>query len=263
MRRETPHVSICLTSISGRCATLHQTIRSLLAQDYPAFDVTLYISDHAHMLDKGITRIPEALAGLRAESDGRFEILYTANTGPYRKLMPRLAGLRGREALVATADDDTLYPGDWLARLVERYVRHRCIISYRGHPMLHDETGFVRYRRWMTTRAKRREGMFLLPTGKDGVLYNSRFFHPAVLRVDRALELAPTTDDLWWRWHSAALGVPVHMINLDYATSTLPEVEWEGSLYDNYNRAGENDRVVARLSQYGREDLGFSFFQEA
>lgn len=258
-----PHISIGLTAISGRCATLHKTLCSLLAQDYPAFDVSLFISDHPHMLDDGIRRIPEEIHELRSASQGRLKLRYTANTGPYRKLMPLLARLRGAEGLVATADDDTLYPADWLARMVERYLRHRCIIAYRGHPMLYDKSQFLRYRRWMTSRSKIREGMFILPTGKDGILYNSRFFHPNVLNISRALALAPTTDDLWWRWHSAALGVPVHVINLDYTSDTLPEVDWNGSLYDTYNREGENDRVIARLAAYSREELGFDFLSAA
>ncbi|MEM8790446.1 MAG: glycosyltransferase family A protein [Pseudomonadota bacterium] len=255
--RSFPHVRVCLTSISTRLARLDKVVSSLLAQDYPAFDVILSLSSEPKMLDEGVTRIPDDLRALTAEP--RFQIGYTTNHGPYRKLMPVLAGAWGQDALFATADDDTLYPEDWLARLVERYLRYRCVIAYRGHPILTQRDGYARYRRWMTTKPEGSTALKLLPTGKDGVLYNARFFHPAVLDIATATTIAPTTDDLWWRWHSAAVGVPVHLINLDYTTDTLPELDDGPSLYDSFNRSGENDRVIARLETYGRERLGFSF----
>lgn len=258
-----PFVSISLTSISRRLGTLHQTIGSLIAQDYPDFDVNLYLSSDPHMLDEGVTRLPEELDELLSGAGSRLKIYFTSNTGPYRKLLPLLAKNRGSSTLIATADDDTIYPPDWLARLVERYNTHRCIIAYRGHEMLHRQGSFTPYRRWMTTKSKQQSGLLLLPTGKDGVLYHSRFFHPAVMNIQAAAELAPTTDDLWWKWHSAAVGVPVHVINPDYTTDTLPEVDWQGSLYDTYNKAGENDRVIKRLDDYGSKKLGFSFFEAA
>ncbi|MEM1277397.1 MAG: glycosyltransferase family A protein [Pseudomonadota bacterium] len=257
MQNSTPPVRICLTSISRRMPDLHRVVSSLLAQDYPDFQVHLALSPEPYMLDEGVSVLPSTIDTLRG--DPRLQIRFSTNTGPYRKLIGPLAACFGQDVLLATADDDTLYPGDWLVRMVERYQRHHCVIAYRGHQILTETDRYVRYRRWMTAKPQVRTGLALLPTGKDGVLYNARFFHPNVLDVATALHLAPTTDDLWWRWHAAAVGVPVHLINMDYTSDTLPEIASDGSLYDKFNRGGENDRVIERLETYGREKLGFSF----
>ncbi|MEM9044964.1 MAG: glycosyltransferase [Pseudomonadota bacterium] len=257
MSKTFPHVRVCLTSISSRLSSLDLVLASLLAQDYPSFEVCLTLSSEPYMLDRGVAVLPSNLQ--RVREDQRLKIRFAVNTGPYRKLIGPLANCFGQDVLLATADDDTLYPPDWLVRMVEAYLRHHCVIAYRGHPILTEKDRYVRYRRWMTSKPQVRTGLSLLPTGKDGVLYNARFFHPQVLDIASARALAPTTDDLWWRWHSAAVGVPVHLINLDYTSETLPEVGSEDSLYDSFNRGGENDRVIDRLETYGREELEFSF----
>ncbi|MEM7237018.1 MAG: glycosyltransferase family A protein [Pseudomonadota bacterium] len=260
---ERSFVQISLTSISRRLSSLHKTLENLLCQDYEAFDVSLYLSPDPYLLDDGVSVLSDEIDELKRRWPDRLRVAYTMNSGPYRKLLPALARAGLSDTLIATADDDTLYPDDWLSCLVDRYERHRCIIAYRGHEILFRDGGFQPYRRWMTHKSQASSGMRLLPTGKDGVLYNSRFFHPAVHNLTEARRIAPTTDDLWWKWHSAAVGVPVHLLHPDYTTGTLPEVSWGGSLYDNFNMAGENDRVIARLEEYGRDRLGFSFLEPA
>jgi hypothetical protein len=163
--------------------------------------------------------------------------------------------------LIATADDDTVYPRTWLSDLAAHHDRHRCIVSHRGHYMPRRKTGFWHYRKWMNHEAEEgqrgRPSLFNLPTGKDGVLYDPAFFHAAVLDVDTALAIAPTTDDLWFKWHTAARDVPVHIISPSYRQSTFPTITDGPSLYDAFNREGGNDKAVLALEAYAKERLGF------
>ncbi|MEM6933999.1 MAG: glycosyltransferase family A protein, partial [Pseudomonadota bacterium] len=223
---EPKFIHVSLTSISGRLPTVHETLASLICQDYPAFDVTLYLSSEPYLLDEGVSKVTEEVEDLQKRWPERLKIAYALNSGPYRKLLPELARAGLSDTLIASADDDTLYPEDWLSGLADHYNRHQCIIAYRGHEILLREGGYAPYRRWMTNKSTDSSSLRMLPTGKDGVLYNARFFHPAVRNFVDAKRLAPTTDDLWWKWHSAAVGVPVYVINPDYTSGTLPEVQW-------------------------------------
>lgn len=253
-----PHVTVTMTAISSRFEALPRTIESLLAQDYPSFEVRLYLSREPFLIDKGIgSAPPDELRALERDHRERFQIRIVPNIGSYRKLIPFLIETWGERRLVATADDDTIYPPDWLERLVSSYLDLRCVIAYRGHFMQHDGRSLTAYRSWMRSRVRRNPDIFCLPTGKDGVLYDTIFFHPSVIDYRTALKVAPTADDLWFKWHTAAGDVPVYLINTDYRSQTFAHTGFQEGLYETFNKGGKNDEAISRLIEYGKNRLGF------
>lgn len=253
-----PHVHVSLTSISQRIGILAPTIRSLLSQSYPSFSVTLYLSSEPYLLDQGVSgELPDDLKAL-ADGDSRFRAAFTRNIGPYRKILPILIEGWGARRLIATADDDTIYPEDWLARLVENYEKHKCVICYRGHMIAFIDGKFAPYRHWMVNKMKVNPHLHIVPTGKDGILYDTDFFHPRVLDYGAAYSLVPTTDDLWLKWHTAVMGVKCYSINTDYTTQTFENVDLSQSLYLSFNKGGKNDEAIQRLEAYARSELNFS-----
>lgn len=255
-------IDISLTSISSRMATVCQTLRSLLAQSYDDLRIHLHLSREPFLLDKGVPELPEELAQLQRESAGRLRIVYCRNIGPYRKLLPYLHEHWGQSRLVVTADDDTIYPADWLAGLVAGYDLYRCVVAYRGHRIGLTQDGFANYRSWMKSRIEVNPSPLILPTGKDGILYDTAFFPINVLNVEDALRLAPTADDLWFRWNLALNGVGVYVIKTDY-TDSFTETDYDSSLYLNYNRGGNNDRAIAKLDDHFRDHFRFSLRSSA
>ena len=202
--------------------------------------------------------LPAALARTIDEAGGRIVLRYVPNWGPYRKLLPYLFAHWGTSRLVATADDDTIYPADWLSGLVAAYGTYGCTIARRGHQMrfLPDGTPTA-YRGWMHAKVEGTPGRLLLPTGKDGVLYNTAQFPLHVLDVETALALAPTMDDLWFRWTQALNGIAVHLIGTDYTLHTFEETGYDDSLYLSYNLSGGNDAAVALLEAHFRDRFGW------
>ncbi|GLK83913.1 glycosyltransferase family A protein [Ancylobacter defluvii] len=249
-------VIIGLTSIRARQDKLHLTLASLLQQDYPDFEIRVFTSRDPYLLDEGIEDIPPACRELAA--DGRLRWFRVPNSGPYRKLLPILADPLAQEALIATADDDTIYPAHWLSTLVHYYRRHRCIVAFRGHRMVKGDGGFLPYRYWTSQTITDNPSVFLLPTGKDGVLYHPSFFHPAVLDMITAMKAAPTADDLWFKWHSAVNGVPVYVVHPDYRLASLPDTNEGASLFRDFNDGGANDGAIAALEKYADGKLGMT-----
>lgn len=246
-----PRITISLTTISSRLGKVTRTLQSLLAQDYPHIAVRLYLSREPFLLDEGVPGdLPGDIAAL-SQADPRLAVRFTPNIGPYRKILPLLSEMNGLRALVATADDDTIYPATWLSGLYRAYSRHRCVVCYRGHQMRRSGREFTGYRSWMLAGIARNPDLYNLPTGKDGVLYDTSFFHPKVLNYLRALQIAPTADDLWLKWHYSAFeDVPTYVINTDYRAQTFKDDPFGKSLFEVFNRDGGNDATIQRLEDY-------------
>ena len=255
-------IDISLTSISSRMDTVCDTLRSLLDQDYDDLQIHLQLSREPYLLDKGVPVLPDALAALQAASGRRLRIRYCRNTGPYRKLLPYLHENWGQSKLVVTADDDTIYPRYWLSTLVEAYDTYGCVIAYRG-PRIKPQGGKLPpYRSWLHNPLEENPSTLILPTGKDGILYDTAFFPINVLNIEDAMRIAPTADDLWFRWHLSLNGIHTYLINLDYKAETFTETDYDSSLYLNFNRDGRNDVAVATLESYFQQRFQFSIAAE-
>lgn len=254
-----PQITISLTSISSRIPVLPETLRSLLRQDYPNFHIRLYLSHDSFLLDEGVAVIPDAIQAV-CRQDDRLEVRFSPNIGPYRKILPFLSEVAGRRCLIATADDDTLYPEDWLSGLYAAFREHRCVVCYRGHFMRRNGTNFAEYRTWMRRTIPSNLNLFNLPTGKDGVLYDTSFFDPAVVDYVSALRVAPTADDLWLKWHySATKKIPTYIINDDYKMQTFEQSDIESGLYGTYNKLGGNDAAIAGIERHFQERFRMTF----
>lgn len=249
-------ILISLTVIHTRLSKLHLTLQSLLAQDYANFEVRVHASHESFLLDQGAQEVPEAVQAL-LDKDARLSWRWVPNIGSYRKLLPVLSEMIDEDQIIVTADDDTLYPPGWLTSLAQYHALFNCVVSYRGHFIATDNGAFAPYRSWMTHGIIENPSELVLPTGKDGVLYHTSYFDRRVLDYVRALELAPTADDLWFKWHTAVNKVPVYCIEPDYTKGSLVETVAGPSLYLNFNDQGANDRTAARLHEYALREWGF------
>lgn len=253
---------VSLTTISARIETVGTTLVSLLEQDRAPRRIYLWLSQEPHLIDAGVRALPAELEALVRDAAGRIEVRRCANWGPYRKLLPYLMESWGRGRLVATADDDTVYPRHWLSTLVDCYLRLGSVITYRGHQIALKNGALAPYRAWMKGGIRVNPSRLILPTGKDGVLYDTAFFHPCVLDIRQALRLAPTTDDLWFKWATAMNGVNTYAIETNYRAGTFAHSTTEGGLYETFNAGGGNDRAAQDLNAFFRERHGFDMARE-
>lgn len=253
-------ITVCLTTISSRIQSLSLVLQSILDQDYPDFSVRLYISTEPFLLDAGIQEIPHELRQILSANAERLSIHLCPNMGSYRKLLPLLSQEYRRDRLVITADDDTIYPSNWISRLYAAYSVYGCVICYRGHYMASENGKFLPYRAWMNSKPKENPSIFYLPTGKDGILYNTNFFDVNVLDYEAARAHAQTADDLWFKLHTALTGTKVYCIDSDYKTSTLETINHSESLYSAFNKKGGNDRIFSSLLAYAKKKFTYDFF---
>ncbi|MFP4220646.1 MAG: hypothetical protein ACLFSH_08705 [Phormidium sp.] len=255
-------VIISITTIDSRINNIHLVINSLLNQDFPrdAYEVRLHLSEKPYLIDKGCPTITHDLASLQVNNSDRFFINFVKNIGPYRKFIPVFNEIYSQplnqfwNTLIVTADDDTAYPPWWLWQLYENYLKHNCVIGFRGRVMGFQDEKLIPYRKWQK-KITENPSMLNVPTGKDGVLYSPLHLYPTVRDIDAATHYAPKADDLWLKAHTLLAGVPSFILNdtLIQEFSSVTEREPEVSLYQTFNKRGGNDDALENIEKYFKQ----------
>jgi hypothetical protein len=238
LRERTPYglgPDICLTTISTRLHTLEQVVRSLQRQTMPPRRIHIYLSQTPHLLDEGVDPRDTRLQALG--EDSTVQLHWVENLGPYRKFALYLQNPANDsdDDRFITVDDDTIYPPRFIEYLAAKHLRHQCVVAHRGRRMrLRPSRGFADYTNWHDGLHEPRLGN--LPTGQSGVIYRRAYF-PADLQLEAALRIAPTHDDLWLRWLTAAQGVPALITQPNAAAKTAALAFPTAEMSSNYAKS--------------------------
>lgn len=265
--------TVSLTSTSGRLAIARHTILSLLDQREPADRIQLNLSHEPYLYDRGVDRLPPWLR--ECADEGRVDVCWTENIGPYRKLLPAL-DVAGEEDLVITCDDDVIYGELWLGTLLEHAERHpEAIVCGQARVPVRNVMGQLQsYVHWPRVTS---DGDYpaVFPIGVAGVVYKRRLLDYSFLVWREFLRVAPRQDDLWFREASARNDTPVRVapgadaeiheirtgntLAMTNATTRFQST-WDGSLAPFVERASyrikayaglivcENDRVLRAVA---------------
>lgn len=190
-------VIVSLTSYGKKIQEVCLAIESLMQQTVKPNKIVLCLSEDF----KG--KLPVIIQ--RQQKRG-LEVLFCNDVRSYTKLVPTLN--KYPRSVIVTADDDIIYPMDFLEYLLSAYKNNPSkIYFYYGHTILMDKEGNpAPYKQWMQSPAKG-SSIFNLPTGVDGILYPPYCFHEDVCREEIFLDLCPYADDLWFKCMSLLKGV--------------------------------------------------------
>jgi hypothetical protein len=210
-------VYVSMTTISGREGNAYRTVVNLLKGKIVPTHIYLFVSSEPKMLDTGIPveSLSTGLLDLAIAYKKVFSIVYTANIGPHRKLLPLLAKKWDEDCIIITLDDESdtssapSYRSEIVSQLLKysKHVNHEDVISLRARRIgvcRAPPYATLQYRWWSVVPSNLRE-MLLLPTGTGGVLYRPRFFHPIVFS-QQLINITRTTDDLHFRLSTMAGG---------------------------------------------------------
>ena len=190
---------VSLTSFPARIKTVDQVIKSLLSQTLKPEKVVLWLSPEEFPQKE--RNLPKALLELKSKG---LEIGWTLDLKSYKKLIPSLKAFPGNP--IVTADDDILYPCDWLEKLWKTYLEYpECIIAHRIHQFKFSNKGKpAPYNSWAQKICCRTPLYQNFLTGVGGVLYPPYSLHTDVLNEDLFTKLCPKQDDIWF-WAMALL----------------------------------------------------------
>lgn len=233
---------VSIKSHPPRYKYLRQALLSLLAQDVRPNGILLWIEHD------DLAALPLGVRALR-----RFGLtIMPCENGlrSYGKIVPALQHYP--EAYIATADDDQIYPHDWLSGLVAA-ASPNAIAYYRGHRMRFAADGTpTPYLAWDWDIDRQMDGDVVVPTGIGGIIYPPHALDPRVL--DRSLfgTLAPTSDDLWLCWMARLRGTGFRKVTPGAIREALPTAS-VASLYavNNLDQMGNDSAVKALVAQFG------------
>lgn len=241
-------IIVSVTSYHKRFSALVQTLATLDSQkqdeDYEV---------HVHLSEEDVGKnieYQEEFDKIEQQAQHVLFFYHRDNLLSYKKLFYSLKSFP--DATIITADDDVLYPHDWLDGLLKKHKQHPdCIICYRGHYLEINKGKFKRYANIMFKRRTCTEpSLWLLPTGVSGVLYPPGSLDPTIA-LDRSafMQMAPKSDDFWFKLASLSKKtkcVRVHQHNQRFPPVPFTQISalaWSNAAF------GVNDQVLQNISE--------------
>ncbi len=237
-----------MTTHGHRIKHVHYTIETIAGGSAKPRRMILWISHaDAHLITME----------LRDLLGRGLEIRYTTDYGPHTKYYPYCrdaAASPSDELHLVTADDDLLYPPDWLRALIDSAAiePRPVIVAHRTH-RIRIENGMVSpYRNWAWEGGTESPSYSNFATGVSGVSYPPEFIRE-IGETDSAefMECAHLADDPWLHSRSVLFEIPTKQVSRRAAVYPEHHPDAQRSLSAVNVGAGNNDAVIAKL--YTRE----------
>lgn len=197
---------VSLTSYADRLRTVHLSIESIGAGRVRPRRLILWTDPDVKLAD-----LPAQLRRLQRRG---LEIRAShAAIGPHTKYFPYVVSQSSHTSPLVTADDDSLYPRDWLAGLEGAGEAHPGeVVCYRAHELTMSGSGSIApYNEWppvTETTASLRH----FATGVSGVRYPPAFLDRLRDAGDAFMNRCPKADDVWLHAQAVAAGTLVRQV---------------------------------------------------
>lgn len=235
---------VSLTSYPKRINTIHQCIRSLLDQSVKPQTLILWLAEE--QFPRKEQDLPESLLSLTNEG---LTISWCNDLKSYKKIIPTLK--QYPDSIIVTADDDIIYPRDWLLQLIVSYIRNpQSIHCHRAHRVKMLADGYpASYQKWdragknISVNSSYRNFF----TGVGGVLYPPHSLFRDVTRDDIFMQQLPSGDDIWL-WGMALLqGTKIQRVRYSDFSLNFVEGSQEFALHRKNDQGGMNDVMIKNL----------------
>ena len=196
---------VSLTSYGARLRTVHLTIESIGRGRVRPGRIVLWVDP-----DVVVEDLPPVLLRMR---DRGLEIgTSPAPYGPHTKYFPYVASEAPHDALLVTADDDSLYPRDWLASLVEAQAGSDDVVCFRAHRVgFTADGGLAPYNSWAPVTDTTASPLNFA-TGVSGVAYPPAFLDELARLGDAFTATCPRADDVWLHFAAVQSGRRIRQI---------------------------------------------------
>lgn len=207
-------VVVSLTSHGSRLSTVHHTIESIAAGAIRPRRLILTLDSPE---DASAARSLRTLARLRGRG---LEILEVPRMGPHAKYYPYVVSIAEHPVPLVTADDDIIYPRNWLAELTAAHRRQPDLIHcLRAHAFGIQDGKPAPYSTWKPASTRRPSYSTFL-TGVSGVIYPPAFLDQLREAGDAFRAVSPKADDVWL--HAQALTAQVRVAQIHETPRTYP-----------------------------------------
>jgi len=239
-----PVLSITTTAV--RLPTVFYTLETIANGSLKPSSLVLWLDQG--LIDKGL---PASL--VRQQSRG-LEIRGCRDVGPHTKFFPQVMSEPAPSLPLVTADDDQLYPRQWLQTLQQAYLADDTALHcFRAYVIALTTDGHLQpYKRWPKCHSTE-PSLLHFATGVSGIIYP-----PAMQLALRArglgfLSCCPRADDIWLNAVALWEGFPVRQIEpVPVNFYEMPGSRAQGLARSNVDQGGNDPQLDAT---YRREDL--------
>lgn len=196
---------VSLTSFGARIASVYLTIESIARNNLRPSRLILWIDDVEQF-----NHLPRQLQRLM---DRGLEVMLCEDLGPHKKYYPYLLSETDFTAPLVTADDDVLYPENWLSSLNDAYEKNDAVVScFRARTVALDGgSALAAYHTW-PLRTSTDPSPLAFSTGVSGALYPPSFLRHLKVAGRGFAELCPKADDVWLHVNALRAGFSVQQI---------------------------------------------------
>ncbi len=228
-------IIVSLTTYGKRIYDVHLAIESILQQTDKPTKILLWLAED----EFADTEIPLLLKKQQARG---LEIYFCEDIRSYKKIIPTIKAYPS--AVIVTIDDDTIYPTNFLEKLLLAYKKNpRAIYFYRGKEISIKNNQLMPYRKWPLAKNEGLTSLKFMPTGVGGVLYPPGCFFEDVTNASIFMDLCPNADDIWLKAMSLLNNYPCSLIdttnNFNNSFVTIPNSQnnalWKKNLDNNEN----------------------------
>ncbi len=180
---------VSLTSYGLRIDTVYLTIESIACGSLLPSELILWLDD-----EERSRSLPVSLQRLIQRG---LSVRMCENYGPHKKYFPYVNSQEKFAVPLVTADDDILYPRNWLKTLTEAFERNPNVVNgFRARSISFRGDQIAPYANWPLCRSTIPSWKHLL-NGVSGVIYPPGFL-AALRAAGTAFEqCCPKADDIW------------------------------------------------------------------
>jgi hypothetical protein len=236
---------VSLTTYGKRTERVYLTIESIGLGATKPQRIILWLDETAYLKHP-----PGSLKRLRRRG---LEVRATHNYGPHKKYYPYVRSIAAHTAPMVTADDDVVYPPEWLGELMSAHRHHPDdVICQRARLVLVDNAHILPYTEWpMSNDASSNQNTIAI--GVSGVLYPAPFLDQLRDQGDAFRAASPTADDLWLHVQALRGSRTVRQVHPRPSYYQGIGGSQTSALWTSNVNVG-NDDVIARL--YTADDIG-------
>jgi hypothetical protein len=170
------------------------------------------------------------------------EIRLCKSYGPHTKYFPYVDAQDHFDVPLVTADDDQLYPQDWLQRLTEGYRNFPTAINCHWALPIGFKDGIAKYTSW--DRCGSMEPTFRqIALGVSGVIYPPAFLRTLKAAGSAFQSCCPKADDIWLHVQALRAGCKIRQLQ-SKALECLQIPGSQGLALGRANYGGGNDQQI-------------------
>lgn len=237
---------VSLTSYGSRVNSVYLAIESMGLGDTLPSQIILWLDEQSVFANPPLTL-------QRLKSRG-LEIKKCENFGPHKKYYCFVESESTFSAPLVTADDDVIYPKDWLKKLVSAFSEESAVINcHRARTIPISNSAISPYITWplcSTTQPSFRN----MAIGLSGVIYPPKFLSQLKEAGRGFIHCTPKADDIWLHVIAIRNGWKIRQLSdIPLETEVVPETQDQGLFHEN-QFSGRNDVSISRT--YLPSDIG-------